>query len=108
MMLAGMAQLLVLLAHSDRGSRAVSDDILDKGLAGALLTELALRGSIDLENRAMVVRNPDQTGDHLLDETLTRISSHAKASTPKDWVYRLSPGLGKRVLDELVSSGLLI
>lgn len=105
-----LATDLLLLALDDERGTVLSQAAvgLDYGLAGAVVMELALRGSLRLDGDR-VSTTGTATDDALLDDALRAI-----AATPgKDlshWVWHLSRDLGglrQRLLDRLVARGTL-
>lgn len=90
--------LLLLLTEDDTGKLAAPSTEVDVALGGALLVELTLMQRVDVagsdervrEGR-LVVRDPDPTGDGLLDEALT-IVGQREGKKPQSVVTRL----GKR------------
>ena len=102
-----LADEFALLAHRDDGSPETDGTRLDRGLAGALLLELALAERIGVERNRVVVRDPAPTGDRLVDEALTRIAADERGRKPGDWVSALARDVRTRTLDGLVEAGVL-
>ena len=102
-----LADEFALLAHRDDGSPETDGTRLDRGLAGALLLELALAERIGVERTRVVVRDPAPTGDRLVDEALTRIAADERGRKPGDWVSALARDVRTRTLDGLVEAGVL-
>ncbi|MFI5931798.1 GPP34 family phosphoprotein [Actinoplanes sp. NPDC051494] len=104
-MTTSLAEEIVLIAYRDDG-RAQGTGVLDYGVGGAILQELALAGRIDAPGKKVVVTDPSPTGDPVADAALDRIAGD-KARKPKDWVYKLGRKARPGVLDALVSAGVL-
>jgi Golgi phosphoprotein 3 (GPP34) len=98
-----LAEELLLLAHDIRGKCRVIPSAMDRGVAGALLSELALRGRLTTEG-PVAVTDASPAGDPVLDDLLVEIA--AKPRTPRAWVDHLrEAGLTRRLLDRMVESG---
>jgi hypothetical protein len=106
-------ELYLLTVHEDKGTTLSSaQSNLSYSLAGALLTELALRGKLQVNPRHRVeVIDANPTGDDLLDETLQEI---AKAEQPRKigyWINRLSEDhkkISKHLVERLVQEGIVV
>jgi hypothetical protein len=103
-----LAEELLLLGYDDKSGKAIVSQIgLDLGMAAAVLVDLALARRIGLaDGGILTVRNPTPTGEPIADEVLTRIVADTP-HTAASWVQRLRHGLRKRVLDDLVSRGVV-
>ena len=105
--------LLLLLTDDGTGKLAASSTEVDVALGGALLVELTLMQRVDVaasdervrEGR-LVVRNPDPTGDGLLDEALS-ILGHKEGKKPQNVVARLGKRARVRLYERLVAGGVL-
>ena len=68
---------LVLLALDDDKGEFVSNPItFGYGLAGALIFQLYVNGSIEISNKKVTVKNADTTGDNILNYGLEKLLSH--------------------------------
>lgn len=101
-----LADELLLLAYDDSGKPS-KNDVLDLGLAGAVLMELALAGRIDVVDKKVVVVDPAPTDDAVADHTLRRIADDGRARTPKAWLPRIKKGLRNQIAQRLVEQGVL-
>jgi hypothetical protein len=105
--------LLLLLTDDSTGKLAASGTEVDVALGGALLVELTLMQRVDLagsdervrEGR-LVVRDPDPTGDPLLDEALT-VVAQKEGKKPQSVVARLGRRTRARLYERLVAGGVL-
>lgn len=105
--------LLLLLTDDDTGKLAASSTEVDVALGGALLAELTLMQRVDVagsdervrEGR-LVVRDPDPTGDGLLDEALT-VVGQKEGKKPQNVVARLGKRARVRLYERLVAGGVL-
>ncbi len=102
-----LADELALLAYDDAGINRMSNPGFGYALAGALLVELALAGRVVVEDGRVRVVDRGRTGHALVDDALARIADHEKHRKPKDWVVGLAKGLPQRVVDGLVTAGIL-
>ena len=97
--------LLLLLLNDVTGKPLVDSTRLDLALSGAVMLELATLGRVDVTGPGeqvkagrLVVRDPNPTGDPILDEALR----HAEGMGPKKPQSALS-GLGKGLRQELLN-----
>ena len=105
--------LLLLLTDDGTGKLAASSTEVDVALGGALLVELTLMQRVDVagsdervrEGR-LVVRDPNPTGDALLDEALT-IVAQKEGKKPRSVVTRLGKRTRVRLYERLVAGGVL-
>lgn len=104
--------LLLLLTEDDTGKLAAPSTEVDVALGGALLVELTLMQRVDVatdervrEGR-LVVRDPDPTGDGLLDKALT-IVGQKEGKKPQGVVARLGKRTRVRLYERLVAGGVL-
>jgi hypothetical protein len=99
-----LAEELLLLAHDIRGKCRVASAAIDCGVAGALLSELALAGHLKLDGSVLVAAGGPSTGAPVLDELLAEVA--ASPRTPREWVTRLrGSGLTERLLTQMVERG---
>jgi hypothetical protein len=98
-----LAEDLLLLAHDIRGKCRATPGAMDRGVAGALLSELVLRGRLTADG-PVAVTDGTPTGDPILGELLAGIA--ATPRTPEAWVNRLcGTGLTRRLLDRMARRG---
>jgi hypothetical protein len=107
-----LAEELLLLALDDDTGKVVVTE-LDKGLAGAVLIELALRERIRVAEKGETVRagrlvlKPGAAPGHpVLDDAL-RLLSAREGRKPKDVLGPLAKGLRARLTGSLVDAGVL-
>ena len=107
----GLPEQLLLLALNEKGSVVSSASLaLGFGLAGAVLLELTLRGSLRAVDGKLVVVDATPTGDDILDQALRRIQASKRDRPPRVWVDKLSRSikdLKSRLLERLVDAGVL-
>ena len=103
-------ELLLLSLNDEKGSVMFTAATgLAFGLAGAVLMELAARESIKVEGKNLVVTNPRDTGDAILDECLGVLRGAAKTQTVQSWVSQLGDrkSIQQGYLDRLVEKHIL-
>ena len=103
-----LPESLILLAIDDDSGRLDSNSgALDLALAGAVLTELLLRGDVTLINGNLIAVESSRPDDDVLDAALTAI----RASRPRDskhWVKNLGKiQIRNRLLDRLIERGII-
>jgi hypothetical protein len=100
-----LAQELVLLGLDDAGRVRASNPQFDFALAGAVLLDLTMAGRIGVQDGRLVVTDPQPLGDAVHDEALVAIGG--RRGPAKQWVRRLSKGLRRQLVDQLVAGGTL-
>jgi Golgi phosphoprotein 3 (GPP34) len=105
--------LLLLLMDDKKGKPLVGSTGLDLALAGALLAELTAMRRVDVagpDERVkagrLVVRNPEPTGDPILDEAL-RLVAGAGGKKPGLVIPKMARGVRRVLLQRLVDRGVL-
>uniref|UniRef100_A0A942YAY8 GPP34 family phosphoprotein n=1 Tax=Neobacillus citreus TaxID=2833578 RepID=A0A942YAY8_9BACI len=96
-------QSFALINTAPDGRRSMDAQRFDLGLGGAVLADLALRGSISLRGDRVTVLDGGLTGDEVLDGVLGSIAATDSPKKAKWWVQRI----GKRPLRDAVLSGLV-
>lgn len=99
---------LLLLATDDLTGRIdTKSGALDYGLAGAVLTELFLKGSLRLQDGTVILTTEDVAEDPLHAEVLGRIAAD-RPRDAKHWVNKLQgAGIRQQVLDRLTDKGIV-
>ncbi len=105
--------LLLLLIEPTIGKPVVDKAHLDRGLAGAVLQELAVRGRVSpagpgeaAPRGRLVVRGDGLAGDPLLDGVLARLAARRPLKPPAA-VDQVMKGLRPQLLDRLAAAGLV-
>jgi hypothetical protein len=106
-------ELLLLLLNDRTGRTPASVTELDKGLAGAVLVELALLGSVDVAGdggpvrKGRLVTKPAPPPEHpVLADALEKVAAKA-GRKPQDVLGVLAKGLKDRLTGGLVEAGLV-
>jgi hypothetical protein len=104
--------IFLLTIHEDKGTILSSaQSNLPYGLAGALLTELALHGKLQVNPRHRVeVLDTSQTGDDLLDVPLQEIITVDQPHKVGYWINKLSEDhkkITKRLVERLVQEEII-
>lgn len=102
-----LAEEFLLLAYTDDGTPLTDGTHLDNGLGGALLLDLAMASRIDVADKRVVVLDSAPIGDPLADQALERIAGSEKSRKPGYWVSRFAKDTRPRVLERLVTEGVL-
>lgn len=95
-----MEEILLLGLKDREGYTSFWNDCISSGLRGCILVELAIRGRLELEktgmrrrslqNRKVICKSDQPTGDVLLDEALRHIKETQPPETVQSWVEYLS------------------
>ncbi|WP_213007242.1 GOLPH3/VPS74 family protein [Paractinoplanes toevensis] len=102
-----LAEELLLLAYDDRTGKATGSRIgLDLGMAAAVLVDLALVGRVAYVDGFLKAVDPTPIGDPIADAVLARVAED-EPHTPAQWLQRLRHRLRTRVLEDLVSRGVI-
>ncbi|WP_127498130.1 GOLPH3/VPS74 family protein [Actinoplanes solisilvae] len=102
-----LAEELLLLAYDDQTGKATGSRIgLDLGMAAGVLVDLALAGRIAYVDGYLKVIDPSPIGDPIADAVLAKAADD-EPHTPAQWLQRLRHRLRIRVLEDLVSRGVV-
>ena len=102
-----LAEELLLLAYDDQTGKATGSRIgLDLGMSAAVLVDLALAGRIAYVDGYLKVIDPSPIGDPIADAVLAKAADD-EPHTPAQWLQRLRHRLRTRVLEDLVSRGVI-
>lgn len=99
-------ELTLLALDSESGRLRSRDDALDRGLAAALLLDLAQAGHIRIDDEAGVVLASTSPRFPVLGVGLSRLSGQMPLPV-RDAIAELAPGLGVTVLEQLVEAGMV-
>ncbi|GGL08717.1 GOLPH3/VPS74 family protein [Mangrovihabitans endophyticus] len=102
-----LAEELLLLAYDDQTGKATGSRIgLDLAMAAAVLVDLALTSRVAYVDGYLKVVDPTPTGDPIADAVLAKAAAD-DPHTPAQWVQRLRHRLRTRVLEDLVTRGVV-
>jgi hypothetical protein len=102
-----LAEELLLLAYDDQTGKATGSRIgLDLGMSAAVLVDLALAGRIAYRDGFLTVVDPSPIGDPIADAVLAKAAAD-DPHTPAQWLQRLRHRLRTRILEDLVSRGIV-
>lgn len=92
--------VMLFFSSLRQGYTSFWNDCISSGLRGCILSELALRGRIELEktgmrrrsllNRKVLCKSESPTGDVLLDEALKHMKETQPPETVQSWIEYLS------------------
>ncbi|SDM85848.1 GOLPH3/VPS74 family protein [Allokutzneria albata] len=95
-----------LIAHDDvTGTARCGEGRAGLGLAGALLGELVLFGSIDIERRNIVLLDAPSPGDALARALLEELVRNSDVTSVPDWLQYLSQKAQSQVVQRLLHAG---
>lgn len=102
-------ELFLLSIDDAKGTIAAhAHDILDYGLAGAVLAALALEGKLMVMEEDLAVADATPSGNGILDGALETIASSDRPRRATHWINVLAgKKLPKKVVDGLVTKGVL-
>ncbi|MBN2327055.1 MAG: GPP34 family phosphoprotein [Candidatus Omnitrophica bacterium] len=102
--------ILIALNHEKGALYTTANWTLGAGLAGAMLTELALRNRLAISDNVLRALDSSATGDPALDDVLNQIESREKPIKVSFWIQKLSmqgKKHGRLYLERLVESKIL-
>jgi Golgi phosphoprotein 3 (GPP34) len=104
-----IAEELLLIGLDPDGKELASRIARTRGVAGALLIDLALSGHVEVHDGRLVASSAKPTATHPeLDALLRRVREQERPRKPKWWVQRAeSSGVNKRLLASLADRGIL-
>ena len=102
---------LLLLDENSGEFLPIHRNIFERALIGAVLVDLAFACRIDTDPKTLIVIDPRQTGEPMLDCTLARLGDQPGTTDTRTWIKTLSADgsatLHMQVLDRLVERGVL-
>ena len=107
-----MPEEIILLLLDDKTGRPIGlpAPAGDYALASAILMQLSLDGRIDTDPQKLMVTSHQPSGDPVLDEALTLISTHPGQRDSRHWIVELgrkSDHFRGMTLERLVAKGVL-
>lgn len=103
-----LADDLYLMAHNDvTGRPYLQPRATGIGLAGALLAELAMAGSIEVTPQAVTVTSPAAPGERLAGDVLGLIGGERDRHPAGEWLHYLAHSAPADVARRLAESGYL-
>jgi Golgi phosphoprotein 3 (GPP34) len=103
-----LAESLFFLGHDPfTGKARIRQDILEIGLAGAVLGDLLFDERITLDHGTVVLTSRYATGDGLADRTLALIMAETAQHGVRDWAEHLRDDIATRVAQHLAERELL-
>ena len=110
-MLTFTEEILLLLGDEEGAFLPIQKHAFECALAGAVLMDLAFEYRIDTDLQALVVTDPSQTGNPMLDRILAKIATSPDTTDTQTWIRVLStddaPMIREQALASLVERGIL-
>lgn len=104
-----LSENLFFLGHDPfTGKPRIRQDILDIGLAGAVLADLVFDERVALDNGVVILRNRYATGDPVTDRVLALVAREAGRHGVRDWVEHLRDKVFPVVSAGLTERGLVV
>lgn len=108
-----LAEELVLITLDDESGKlldSIKPFAFDIALAASLIMELSLKGKLDTDTQKLFVVSSAPTGNAVLDQALTDITSENSSLSTSEWLSRIARNggdLSERIIESLVSKGVL-
>ena len=83
-------KFLIIAHHPDKGRFRITPIHLKYGLIGALLLEMSVEGSIDLENGKLVPGNEVKPSHPILENFMNKISGANRSHHIRNWIRRFA------------------
>jgi Golgi phosphoprotein 3 len=90
-----LEKFLLIAHHPDKGRFIISGLQMDYGIIGAILMDMSLDDKIALENDRVIIKKGTGTGNQILSEVISMISSAGKSHSIKHWITKLARRSGK-------------
>ncbi len=103
-----LADEFFLIGHDDySGKPRVNGDVLDTGLAGAVLAELVLTRRVDIAEGRVMVRDRQTYGEPVTDAAMAELMEQSVAHPVRAWAEYLRTDVRAMVGRRLVTAGLV-
>jgi hypothetical protein len=104
----GLADELFLVGHNEySGKEGVNADVLDTGLAGAVLGEAILQRRVVVTNGRVTVDDPRPWGDPVTDAVIREVVRRGDSYVPRAWIEHLRSDVRDVVGRRLVAAGMV-
>lgn len=108
-----LAEELLLITLDDESGKlldSIKPFAFDIAVAASLIMELSLKGRLDTDTQKLFVVSSAPTGNAILDQALAEIAAEKTSLSTSDWLSRIArngDGLSERIIESLVSKGVL-
>jgi hypothetical protein len=103
-----LADELLLIGHDEySGKPIVTGEVLDTGLAGAVLGELLLAGRIVITNGKVALRDPRPHGEPVTDAAAVEIHRKGAMFAVRSWVEYLRGDVREIISKRLIAAGVI-
>jgi hypothetical protein len=90
-----LEKFLLIAHHPDKGRFIISSIQMDYGIIGSILMDMSLDDRIALENNKVILKKGAVSGNQILSEVISMISSSGKSHSIKHWITKLARRSGK-------------
>jgi Golgi phosphoprotein 3 (GPP34) len=103
-----LAKQFFLIGHDEFSGRpAVSQELVECGVVGALLGELIIEGRLSVKDGRVVVLAHDPVDSSLGDRIVNAVDRQSTSHRVRTWAEELGPDAYRMISDRLVSDGKL-
>jgi hypothetical protein len=103
-----LAEQFFLISHDEfSGKPAVSIELVECGLVGALFGGLVVEGRLAVKEGKVIVLDGSPSGDELTDKFVGTVDRQATSHRVRTWAEQLGPDLYRIVAERLVAAGTL-
>ncbi len=108
-----LAEELLLITLDDESGRlldSIKPFAFEIAIAASLIMELSLKGKLDSDAEKLFVVSADPTGNTILDEALTEITTEKNSLSTSDWLNRFArkgDDFSDQIIESLVTKGVL-
>lgn len=103
-----LAEQFFLIGHDEFSGRpAVSNDLMECGLVGALFGALIVEGRLGVKDGKVVALDAEPTGEDLADRLVTTVDRQATSHRVRTWTEQLGSFAYQTIAERLVDSGTL-
>lgn len=103
-----LAEQFFLISHDEfSGKPAVSIELVQCGLVGALFGGLIIEGRLAVKEAKVIVLDPTLSGDELTDRFVQTVERQATSHRVRTWAEQLGPEVYRIIAERLVVAGTL-
>ena len=103
-----LAEQFFLIGHDEFSGRpAVSEELMECGLVGALFGALVIEGRLGVKEGKVYALDPEPTGEDLADKLVTTVDRQSTNHRVRTWTEQLGAFAYRTIAERLVDSGTL-